>query len=180
MPHASSPAPHTPSRETNDGSDVLNRGPPSTISRLITAVSRVSLNEFCPHTGIAFVTTPLRKMSSMFINSIMSLQRQIMSLQRQRDEAEIFARGHEITTYNILAQRDRLAERNMQLEFENEAAMQLLKCSYCRKFKKEDRYAYVTCGHSICIECQHYKIGNDCPICNRRARKTAKTLVKLR
>jgi hypothetical protein len=91
-------------------------------------------------------------MSKMFMSTIRSLQ-------RQRDEADIFARGREITSYNMMEQRDRLAEqkeeaekRNMQLELENEVAMELLQCSNCREFRKGGRYVYADCGHSICIE----------------------------
>jgi hypothetical protein len=54
-------------------------------------------------------------MAKMFMSTIRSLQ-------RQRDEADIFARGQEITSYNMMEQSDRLAEqkddaekRNMQL-----------------------------------------------------------------
>jgi hypothetical protein len=167
---ASSPSFHTP-RKTNDGSD---RGPPSTIGRLLAAVSRLSLNQICQYTGIALVTTPLRMMSKMFENKIKSLQ-------RQRDEAENIAKGQEVVTYNIMEQRDRLAKRNMQLELENEAANERLRCPNCQQFKKDKMYQYVSCGHRICLDCYHYRVGTNCPSCGTRAvpMRNRKILIKV-
>jgi hypothetical protein len=169
---ASIPGFHTP-RKTNDGSDILNRGPPSTIGRLLTAVSRLSLNQICQYTGIALVTTPLRMMSKMFGNKIKSLQ-------RKKDEAENFAKGQEVVTYNIMEQRDRLAKRNMQLELEN-AANEWLQCPNCQQFEKDKMYQYVSCGHRICLDCYHYRVGKNCPSCGTRAvpMRNRKILIKV-
>lgn len=145
--------------------------PPSSIRRLINFASRLSLHDICPHTGVGLVTTPLRKMSAMFM-------RTILSLKRQRDAANGVAFVQTLVGQNMAEKRDKAVKRNVQLEFEKEAAVQRLKCAYCNRVPDE-RYAFTNCGHQCCFECL-WQSGKVCLACGKNAVKRNKWLLKLK